>query len=442
MQLDTLPRQPDDILEAIEAARAEGPAALARLAILCMWRAGRDRDPHKCYASPFGEMPLGHLEGVLEHGVLEAAQEGRPVPSRQDFLTYGASVIEEYPRPHDPRERPQTVSRDVARPWVGAIKKQMDAAPYLGPRAEQCYQGVIDLWARGVGRSDLQPLIDELLNPRHFEVDTSGFSRMRAAEVLMRVGAWEEAVAFIEQTPITDDAGVRQRMNGVRWLIATGRPDLARPMLETLAAQRDHFPEAKRHDRMRELAQLYVYLGDEATARALRPPLEDDWEVRWWEAVVALSRYYRKGIPETAGLRTQLEQTRDIEPPKVRAARQYDILAVLLAIDARDAAQQALDALQATLLATPVWGKREHRTDGAVQVLLPYLDKYPEMIHAFAAGLLVETAKDVGDFWNIVFVVSGLRWLIWSWVGGAGIQEIVDFVRAWQTAPATTEGAR
>jgi hypothetical protein len=224
---------------------------------------------------------------------------------------------------------------------------------------------------------------------------------------------------------LSGEDAARVRISAAKWLVATGRGDLALPMLEAVTAQSYQLAEGD----LAQLAEAWVYFGKEASALELHP----DPQGIWWESVVALSKYYHHSITDPAALLVLLEDTRAIEPPKARAARQYGILEPLFAIKAEDAARQTLAYLQDTLLACSAWGKREHRTDGAVQVLLPYLDSHAKLAHDFAAGLMTGTAENVGDFWNIVFVVSGLRWLIQQWAGIEGIGQIVDMLRAWQT---------
>ncbi len=442
MDWNALPQERAATLAAIDAARADGPPATARLTILCLWLAGQASDPLKSYEGPSGDRPLQYVEGVLQFAVLDAAQDAaqkdRPVPDYGDFITYGAHVREDYPRPRDPRQRETAMESEEARRLVGRAVGQIKSMTHVGDRSDRCLESLASLWERGASRADLEPLF-KIMWPASEEYlrwgDDTGFKRAQMVKALMHLGEWDQALEIVEATALPDEAALKLRIEGARWLIATARPDLARAMLDRLLAQRDQFPRAHIAYKMRDLAGVFVYLGDEATARKLRPSSQQLWDSVQWESVVALGKYYNQGVADPAALLKLLEQTRSIEPPKSRAAMQYDILEPLLAIEAYDAAWRTLDYIQATLLATPTWGKREHRTDGVVQVLLPYLDKHSARIHQFAAGLLVGTAQSIRDFWDIMFVVSGLRWLIWSWTGSEGIAQIVDFVRRWQANP-------
>ncbi|MBN1284871.1 MAG: hypothetical protein JXB47_05710 [Anaerolineae bacterium] len=434
---DRLPHRPGDILGAINDARTAGPPAIAQLAILCLWQAGQQANPLESYPGPAGTKPLEHLALTLEGGVLRVIEEESgdvlaSVPNTNHFFTYTTHLpTREYPKPHDPRERAGTVAREVAASWVEAALNEMNALRARGHQWSFCRRAILHLWQRGARVDDLQPLIAKYIDPKSFDgVFTSAWDLTYKTEVLARVGRWGEAIELIEALPLTQDRAASAYLTTAKWFMATGRPDLARPMLEKSADRRDRLTELD----LAQLAEVWVYLGEEPLGRELHPNLQDVWRRTAWESVVALSKYYHHGATDPAALLALLEGTRATEPPKARAGRQYAILDPLLAIEAEDAVRQTLAYLQDSLLACPVWGKREHRTDGAVQVLLPYLDTYPDLIHDFAAGLMTGTAGHVGDFWNIVFVVSGLRWLIHRWAGTAGIRQIVDTVRAWQTS--------
>src|SRR5687768_3806514 len=63
--LEQVPRGDEAIRRAMEAAREEGPRAIARLALLCLWQVGQQSDPHTIYAGEGGSRPLTHLRWML-----------------------------------------------------------------------------------------------------------------------------------------------------------------------------------------------------------------------------------------------------------------------------------------------------------------------------------------------------------------------------------------
>ena len=267
-----------------------------------------------------------------------------------------------------------------------------------------------------------------------------------ALPALLLAGEDRTARAQLEAVPVFESGGTHTLIECARTWIEIGRSKQARQLLDRLQKQLESPPEthswSERQplksfpvERMRhEIADCYAYLGEAPRARNLISSALLEVKLRI-ECLLAWQRYFAGQQPDVSPIMALLRKTRQLEPPKHRAAVQIGVLKCLLACAAYEAAWQTLRLLQATLIATPLWGKLEFRVNDAAGVLQPHLKDHTAVIYPFARDLLTAKAQDTSQdssLWALVHVISGLGWLILGWAAPTEVDGLIDFLVSWR----------
>lgn len=442
MDLNTLPREPTLISSAIESAQQAGPAAIARLATWCLWHVGQRDDPRRAYTGPDGLRPLEHLLAVFD------AQRQASEPW---FVTTSdlSDLTRRFPPPQPVWPPPPTLSAAEAQSHVDAVLAEISLAAHPGRKRHLAGEGLAQLARQGVTGEPLQPLVRWISE----HPCTGWLLRDNALPALLLAGEDRPAQPLLEAVPVFESGGAYTLIECARTWIEIGRSERARQLLERLRLQLQAPPAAQSwaqrqmiqsfsFERMRhEIADCYAYLGEADLAHALTTPAALEIKLRI-ECLLAWQHYFTGCQPDVSPIMALLRKTRQVEPPKHRAATQTGILKCLLAIEAYEAAWQTLPLLQATLLSTPLWGKLEYRVNDAAGVLQPHLAQHTAVIFPFARSLLTAKARDTsqdGGLWAMVHVVSGLGWLILGWAAPAEVDALIDFLRSWRDSATVSD---
>ena len=468
--LQALPAPGLSTVKALFLASREGPQAAARLAILALWHIGHVDSSG--YRGPEDLPPLDYLLSILD---LARRSEDHPLRTSGHW-----DWPKEHPKPKrwpPACELTEAEAADGVAQILGKLREPIAIRRFL-----LLSEGLDDLAIQGAPKSQLRPLIQHV-------VDMAKMPSMRpdrAVKALVRAGEVETALAIVRGTPLSERHWPTTECT--KALVEIGRSDEAHALLEQFCRDSPLFPDKSWQEpdraesasasrgpgtkgstpsrrlsdlvlrfgtgllalgrkalttsptqsrnayKVAEIATAFANTGDASTARRLieSGSLSHRLSV---EEMICWRSYLTGSAVDLSPLLQLFAETRGIDWAKARAIEQIGVLDLLLEMGEFDAAWRVAATVCDTLLAIPVFGKFEYRTNRLAAALWRHADDHADRVYAIASRLLVRAARERGPkdgIWVVVHAITGMVSLLHRWIGVDGLREIEVFVKLLQ----------